>query len=257
MKVVASLVILAASSCACAAFNVANNKQTSSSASAGGVISRRDVLGGASSFTVVAAGLVVGPSSSIASSSNANANDLTASPINGIYSDPNHKRGYRVVRAVDNSNAIVTLQDEADGPIITVPGKIKTSRREGMTLTLDLSKKGGPKNVIATLSGGSNNGRITFPDGNSWTKDYGVNGIYADPQHPSGYRIVREGRDGMVYITLQDEPRGKVIDLVGRKRIGGGYINIDFGPKGGPRDLPAIAKVGKLVFPDGNAWVKL
>jgi hypothetical protein len=133
MKVVASLVILAAS--ACTAFNA--NQQPSAA------ISRRDILNGVASAAVAAA-LTARPSSSIA-------DDLTP-PVNGIYSDPNHKRGYRVVRAVDKSNAVVTLQDEVGGPIITVPGKIKTSKREGTTITLDLSKKGGPKNVVATLS---------------------------------------------------------------------------------------------------------
>ena len=48
------------------------------------------------------------------------------------------------MRAVDKSNVVVTLQDEVGGLVISVPGKIKTSKREGTTITLDLSKKGGP-----------------------------------------------------------------------------------------------------------------
>ena len=145
MKVVASLVILLVSSCA--AFNA--NRQPF------GAISCRDIFNGVASAAVAAA-LVARPPSSIA-------NDLPP-PVNGIYSDPNHKRGYRVVRALDKSNAVVTLQDEEGGPIISVPGKIKTSKREGTTITLDLSKKGGPKNVVATLS---DSNHLSFPDGNS------------------------------------------------------------------------------------------
>jgi hypothetical protein len=238
MKAVASLVILAAS--ACTAFQA--NPQPSSAA-----ISRREIFDGVASAAVAAA-LVARPSSSIA-------NDLLLPPINGIYSDPNHRNGYRVVRVVDKSNAVITLQDEMGGPVITVPGKIKTTKREGTTIALDLSRKGGPKNVVAKLAAGSN--RLSFPDGNSWTKIPGVDGIYADPNHPSGYRVVREGQGGKVYITLQDEPKGKIVELEGYKRVGGGYISIDFSPKGGPKDLAAVAKVGKLVFPDGNAWTKL
>ena len=89
------------------------------------------------------------------------------------------------------------------------------------------------------------------------TKHSGVDGIYADPNHPSGYRIVREGQGGKLYITLQDEPKGQTVELEGFKKVGSGYLSIDFSPKGGPKNLAAVAKVGKLVFPDGNAWTKL
>lgn len=235
MKVIASLVILSAS--ACAAFNA--NRQPSAA------ITRRDIVNGVASAAFAAA-LVVRPPSSIA-------NDLPP-PVSGIYSDPNHKRGYRVVRAVDKSNVVVTLQDEVGGLVISVPGKIKTSKREGTTITLDLSKKGGPKDVVATLS---DSNHLSFRDGNSWTKHSGVDGIYADPNHPSGYRVVREGQGGKLYITLQDEPKGQIVELEGFKKVGSGYISIDFSPKGGPKNLAAVAKVGKLVFPDGNAWTKL
>ena len=255
MKVVASLLFLAAS---CTAFSAVNHKSASSSASSAAAtagITRRDILNnGVASVALISTSLVIGPSSSNAASSSKGDGDVIPPYINGIYSDPNHKGGYRVVRVIDKSNAIVTLQDAVDGPIVSVSGKIKSSKKEGTTLTLDLSKKGGPKNVVAKLSGSNH---LTFSDGNSWTKVSGVDGIYSDPMHPTGYRIVREGKDGKVYITLADEPKGKVVDLIGTKRVGGGYINIDFSPKGGPKDLQAIAKVGKLVFPDGNAWVKL
>ena len=87
--------------------------------------------------------------------------------INGIYSDPNHENGYRVVRAIDQSNAVVTLQDEPSGPIFTFDGKIKSSNKDGTTLlTLDLSPKGGPKDVVATFFYGDKK-QLYFPDGNA------------------------------------------------------------------------------------------
>ena len=173
-------------------------------------------------------------------------------PINGIYSDPNHKNGYRVVRVVGKSNAVVTLQDEPNSPIISVDGKIK-SKKSGTTITLDFSPKGGPKDIVATFYNGSGGDQLLFSDGNVWTKSVGVDGIYSDPNHPAGYRAVRVDK-GKMYITLQDDPKGEVIDVVGKKAKSG-YL-LDFSSKGGPKDIAATVEDGKLIFPDGNAWTR-
>lgn len=177
--------------------------------------------------------------------------------INGVYSDPNHKEGYRIVRTVDKSNILVTLQDDnIDSPVITVPGKINqpSSKNKKASIILDLSKKGGPKDVVATSKDATH---ISFSDGNTWTKLSGVDGIYSDPNHPTGYRIVRVTKSGKVYVTLQDDPKGDIVEVEGLKKVGSGYITIDFSPKGGPKDIMAAVKVDKLVFMDGNTWTKL
>lgn len=236
MKVFASLLILASAS-ACLAFSV--NQATNS-------VSRRDFFNGVATAGVAATIALAQPSPAMAKE------NTPLPPINGIYSDPNHKKGYRVVRAVNKSTAVVTLQDEPTGPIITVNGKISTSKKSGTTIKLDLSPKGGPKDVVATLDGSD---KLVFPDGNVWTKFPGADGIYADPNHPAGYRVVRIAKGGKVYITLQDAPKGEVIELEG-KRSGKGLV-IDFSPKGGPKNLAASVKDGQLVFPDGNAWTKM
>lgn len=231
MKVLAPLFILASS---CSAFN-ANPGPTNAA-------SRRDFFSSVASAAVAAGAIVARPPSAAATP--------PASSINGIYSDPNHKKGYRVVRAVNKNNAVVTLQDEPKGPIISVTGKIKTNKETGTTIVLDLSPKGGPKDVVATLNGD----KLFFPDGNAWTKLPGIDGIYSDPNHPAGYRVVRTA-GGKINVALQDKPKGEVIELVG-KRKGGGYV-IDFSPKGGPKNLGVVVEDGKLVFPDGNAWNKV
>lgn len=250
MKVIASLVILAS---ACTAFN-ANKKaatkvNTNKAASKRkpSALSRRDIFIGAGAATIASTFWDVEFLGVVRDKS-------PLPPISGIYSDPNHKNGYRVVRATDKSNAVVTLQDEPRGPIITVDGKIKTSSKSGTTITLDLSPKGGPKDVLATFSNGSGGDQLYFPDGNAWTKSVGVDGIYADPNHPAGYRVVRVAK-GKMYITLQDEPKGEVIEVEGKKGKNG-YL-IDFSSKGGPKDIAATVEDGKLVFPDGNAWTKM
>ncbi len=205
-------------------------------------ISRREIFDGVLQTAAVATTVALaGPSSAIAK------NPLP--PLNGIYSDPNHLEGYRIVRALYGSNdALVTLQDKPNGPVISVNGKIV-----GTTVTLDFSAKGGPRDVVATLVGDD---KLSFPDGNTWTKISGVGGVYNDPNHPSGYRVVRVAKGGDVFITLQDEPDGDVFELKGNQ-MENGYVSIDFSPKGGPANLTATAKDGKLVFPDGNAWTKI
>mmetsp|Transcript_14309 Transcript_14309/g.30569 ORF Transcript_14309/g.30569 Transcript_14309/m.30569 type:complete len:246 (-) Transcript_14309:74-811(-) len=241
MKVVASLLLLAS---ACSAFNARPTNN---------VASRRDFFNGIASAALVAGAIVAQPRAAMAKGSSSKGKTAAAplaSPINGIYSDPNHKKGYRVVRAVDRNNAVVTLQDEPKGPIITVNGKVKTSKKSGTTVTLDLSPKGGPKDIVATLTGD----QLVFPDGNAWTKFTGIDGIYSDPNHPAGYRVVRS-TGSKLSITLQDEPSGEVVEVAG-KRKNGGY-SIDFSPKGGPKNLGVVVKGDQLEFPDGNAWTKL
>ena len=177
-------------------------------------------------------------------------------PINGIYSDPQHSNGYRVVRTTSKTNAIVTLQDEPpNGPIINVDGKIKSSKK-GTTITLDLSAKGGPSDLVATFSEGTGGNQIIFPDSNAWTQLEGANGIYSDPNHKEGYRVVRVEKNKM-YISLQDEPNADVIDVVGTKK--GDAFLIDFSAKGGPKDIEAkVVDEGKSIsFPDGNSWTRL
>mmetsp|Transcript_2599 Transcript_2599/g.3826 ORF Transcript_2599/g.3826 Transcript_2599/m.3826 type:complete len:184 (-) Transcript_2599:127-678(-) len=179
--------------------------------------------------------------------------DIPPSSINGIYTDPNHPNGYRIVRVIDDFPTVVTLQDEPDGPIITCDGDVKTSSGT-TTITLDLSKKGGPKDITATLG----KDKLIFPDGNAWTKLGGVDGIYSDPFHPEGYRIVRIAEDGSkLNVTLQDKPDGKVILLEGARDETSGDYPIDFSPKGYHKTLAATVKDGKVAFEDGNAWVKL
>jgi len=237
MKVIGHiLLVLALTASVCMAFSLSANQ------GANQAISRREIFNMVTNAAVATTVVLSGPSSALAT------NIGTLPPINGIYSDPNHLDGYRIVRVLDKSNALVTLQDEPNGPIFSVSGKIV-----GTTVTLDFSAKGGPKDIVATLVGDD---KLKFPDGNTWTKISGVDGVYADPNHPSGYRVVRIAKGKDIFITLQDEPNGEAIELKGMQKENGS-VSIDFSPKGGPNNLTAIVKDGKLVFPDGNAWTKI
>ncbi|KAJ1638609.1 hypothetical protein T492DRAFT_585618 [Pavlovales sp. CCMP2436] len=79
-------------------------------------------------------------------------------------------------------------------------------------------------------------------------------GRYFDPNHPRGYREV--SLDGSTLtIVGRDEPNGLKWTL--KAITFGSTANIDFTPKGGPKDLPAKLQAGMIIFPDGNNWTKL
>ena len=80
-----------------------------------------------------------------------------------MYSDPNHPEGCRAARILGKNNVSMTLQDEPDDPVVKVAGSVSGNR-----LQLDLSPKGGPKELAASV--GDVDGKIIFPDGSAWTK---------------------------------------------------------------------------------------
>lgn len=238
MKTICFLSLLVATAFAFAPNAPSSRDSTSVNAS------RRDVLAGIAFAPVSFAALP------------AFAKDSKVAPgtmFSGVYTDPKHPKGYRVVRETPKGAAIV-LQDGPKSDIIRLNAKTKyNKKKDETTLTIDFSVKGGPKN----LPGVYKNGKISFPDGNAWPKSSGIDGVYSDPNHPKGYRVVRVQGDGKVCVELQDEADGPVIELVGKMKSSQGYLFIDFSPKGGPKNLAATFKKNKLVFPDGNSWTKL
>mmetsp|Transcript_34737 Transcript_34737/g.77966 ORF Transcript_34737/g.77966 Transcript_34737/m.77966 type:complete len:230 (-) Transcript_34737:13-702(-) len=205
--------------------------------------SRRQFLGGVASTASTGIAVVLSqPLSALAADA--------APSFSGIFTDPNHPQGWRAVRE-ENGVAILQLQDEPGAEIFTIKGDVKKGAGSGTTLMLDLSPKGGPKDVPATVS----EGKISFPDGNSWKRLDGVDGVYSDPNHPEGYRIVRKTAKDAVSVTLQDAPGAPVVTVIGS--VSGDKIKLDLSPKGGPKDLVASIGANKITFPDGNSWPKL
>lgn len=167
--------------------------------------SRRDILSNAASIaTIGLSALVLDPHKAAAFKPGPptaqSAANKAAESYQGVYSDPNHPAGYRVIMASSGgkgSRATMTLSDgvEKDAPEGTeektynnIPVVIKEGGNE---LSFDFSFKGGPKDVVATLS--TDKQSITFPDGNTWKKNANLyDGIYKDPNYPNGYRIIRK-----------------------------------------------------------------
>lgn len=61
---------------------------------------------------------------------------------------------------------VIELVDEPKGKMVVVQARVNTSTKGEEVLTMDLSPKGGPSGLKAVYR----EGRIEFPDGNSWAR---------------------------------------------------------------------------------------
>lgn len=169
--------------------------------------SRRDILSNAASAAALGiSALVIDPNTASAASLRTgsitpqSAANKAAESYQGVYSDPNHDEGFRVIMA-SGKGATMTLSDGGSGDETykNIPVGVN-----GNELSFDFGFKGGPKGVIAVLSDDKQS--ITFPDGNSWTKNKNkYDGIYKDPKYPNGYRVVRKFRGDTKIINFITE----------------------------------------------------
>lgn len=247
------------------------------------ILDRRELLGGVAASLTLPSSF---PSINLSAAKAAPAAKTTkgkstipALPLDysGVYRDPKHPSGYRVIRSTagDGGAISVTLQDEPNGKTMKLTGTSKYNKRTGETdFVIDFSPKGGPSSLSASYSSDRlllvnfcaadsgkevlTRGSISFPsDGNVWVKDPGIQGVYADPNHPDGYRVIRDLGSAKLSIELADRVNQKPTFLSGVVNKNEGTVLINFTPKGGPKKLSAMLKENKLIFPDGNVWTKL
>lgn len=182
---------------------------------------------------------------------------FAASAIDGEYWDPQHPRGLRTVM-VDGGTATIVGQDEPEAPQWKLAGDVA----EDSTLLIDFQPKGGPKDLKGKFVNNMDNVGIVFPDGNRWVKVSPIAGLYSDPNHPEGYRVVTVypvGFGSGYYMATcygNDGPGTKPFKLTGKLAGLASGVKFDFSPKGGPTDLIATFDGSGLVFPDGNKWPK-
>lgn len=87
-------------------------------------------------------------------------------------------------------------------------------------------------------------------------------GSYSDPNHPNCLRAISNGAENMVRVTGTDGNPGCPVDGSGREwaltgMVSGSTIQVDFSPKGGPRDLQGVydeSGTPGIRWPDGNKW---
>jgi len=241
------------------AFQVANNPRpvvATASTSSLDALSRREALTAASAATMLVVGGVL-PQDALAAATKGP--DVKVFAFNGIFKDPKHPRGYRIIAGKPNKEGTMTLQDEPDSLVFNIPIKAKTDEKDGLiTLDIDFSEKGGPSDVVATFN--KKDSSISFPDGNVWKKETkGVAGVYVDAfaPYPKYRRIIREDGEGSGRNLIVSLVSGKKTFIVAGKA---GYANrdvvIDF-----PGDKTCSGQVntkkGTITWPDGNVWTRV
>jgi len=182
-----------------------------------------------------------------------------ASSFQGVYTDPKHPKGYRVITSTS-----MTLSDGGKDAVVYRDLPLKSSKdkneNNGATLlTLDFSIKGGPENAVGIFE---NNGNldytIRFPDGNLWTKRLSVEGVYESSTSKKVRAIYKETGAGsnLQTVTLKDGKEGSDPKIFATKlnNKSGEIQFTDFDD-----NLEVVGKYSKgiITFPDGHYWTKL
>ena len=212
----------------------------------------------------------------------------------GVWTDPKHPKGYRVLirksYTVANmflSDGVVVVEgtptdtnknnkDSTTVATNTTPKtynnigvKVKDDPKKGETyLTFDLSAKGGPKKIVGTVADHGN--KIVFPDGNVWTKNVAtaVEGVYAtDPRVAGqGYRVVIIRKDpttsNLLAVQLNKDQAitATIVEKDGGKKTNDGSVGIQFVfPNKKVVDATYTNNVIRFPFPvqsnaSGNTW---
>mmetsp|Transcript_15954 Transcript_15954/g.22200 ORF Transcript_15954/g.22200 Transcript_15954/m.22200 type:complete len:183 (+) Transcript_15954:3-551(+) len=121
--------------------------------------SRREILLSFPSSILIPCGmfLLTSPPSVVNA---ATTGEVSSSSYQGVYSDPQHPKGYRILYG-DSEKATMKL---ADGPnssdMYEIPVKVVSSNKDGVQqqLIFDFSKNGGPSNLVGVVDDNS----ITF-----------------------------------------------------------------------------------------------
>jgi hypothetical protein len=198
---------------------------------------------------VLASGLSVAVVSTVrACSANEGRGGLTS--YFGVYTDPNHPKGYRIIFGdADGSSVTLMLQDEPTSEVYFSP-----IRAEKDAFIFDFSTKDGPTNVVSTL-GKDKEGIpiLTFPDGNKWKKrETGIVGVYKDESNPKNMYSIRQvkGTD----LAVDQMNGSKVVASFSAKS--GSSILFDF--PGKTSLVPGVASMRQktITFEDGTIWTK-
>jgi len=244
------------------------NTSSSSSSSSQLLASRRDFLSNTATataailvFPTVAGAATTAEKIADTPKKQAETKDTTVSgSFQGVFSDPKHPKGYRVIVA-KGSAATMSLSDGgADSKLFNLPVKVNKGKDGTTTLTIDFSPKGGPKNIIGTLA--NDGSSISFPDGNKWKKNVGLEGVYKSSKN-SQYRVIRKDKGSSLIVELRDNKLPTLIMAKsGASKKEGVYVDIQFPVKVKADDVKANSIKGSfdngiISFPDGNKWTKM
>lgn len=179
---------------------------------------------------------------------------------NGVYTDSNHPKGYRVLIG-NGKRATVELQDDPNGEVYRLPVKVETSSSseegeegEVTQFLFDFGPKGGPNGIVGVFTKDREGIPIvTFSDGNTWKKrETGPVGVYSDGLDREKLYVIRQFKGPELRVDIVAE--GKDTTTI-RAKAGNPTIVFDF-PGTGP--VPGVANLKRKVisFEDGNVWKK-
>jgi len=229
-------------------------------------LSRRELLSTLpEATTVVAATIFSGavgaaPSAALAADkkkSKTEAIDYALLSYQGVYMDPGHPKGYRVLVG-NKQEATMKLQDDIkgkDSEVFNLPVKIsKDKKTKDVKLTFDFSAKGGPTDIMAVLGTSGTTTTLTFSDGNVWKKETGVIGVYRDGFDASKTRVIRKVKGSKLTLDLIQSPT-KTVTVSAKTGKPNAPVMFDF--PGKPNDPGTFdATANTLSFGDGNVWTK-
>jgi len=177
----------------------------------------------------------------------------------GVFTDPNHPKGWRSVIATGQTSAILVGADEKGGDIFWIPGFV--CPKNGGSVAFNFTKKS--KGAVGVLKVVPDKKGLVFPDGSVWTRTIATGaaarfaGAYLDMHHPEGWRTIAALGPHKVMVAGLDEYGGDAWALEAPVRQS--KLHIDFTAKSagavGVLSCTPLAKVG-IKFPDGGVWEK-
>jgi hypothetical protein len=197
----------------------------------------------------------------------------SSAPLNfsGVYRDPKHPQGYRVVRSGGPGDINVDAQDQPNGPTLKLIGtSTYDSTSKKTSLRIEVPSKDGTRSALPAVYSDEllyvnfcengevlTRGSIMFPDGNVWIKDNGLQGVYIDSRFPGAYKIVRELGNAKVIIEVADRADQLPVILPAVVNKLDGTLVIDFSPISGQKRISAKIAANQLTFQDETTWTKL
>jgi len=245
-----SIVVALASLNGASAFHINTNTNVRPTETTLDAMSRREAMAtsAASAATLLVART---PLAANAAGNVADCDIAAAYCFNGVFKDPKHPSGYRIIAGGTTKEGSLTMQDDPESEVFTIPVKSQKNEETGeITLNIDFSVKGGPSNLVATVNKDKS---ISFPDGNKWQKVKGVAGVYIDSfaPYPKYRRVIRLDGQGIVVDMVSGK---KTFEVAGN--VAGKKILVEFPGNKNCKGTIDIKK-GTIAWPDGNVWTKV
>jgi hypothetical protein len=167
----------------------------------------------------------------------------------GVYTDPSHPKGYRVLIGTIHNKATLLLQNDASEKMYEIPVEITTVDDGRMQFTFDYKSIDGSVTVGTFAKDKEGIPLIQFADG-AWKKrETGPIGVYYDSSNPSKRIIIRQAKGAEWIVDILDGGgMSRFTAKAGNPilfRLSEGNVNGVFS-----------MKEKTITFDDGTVWTK-